>query len=71
MHVRSRFTMVQILLGEDSSCPKIKIGEDSPIPKFLYLKILRPDGFESSTILEEGEFMVPFDGCIKKVIKDI
>ena len=44
---------------------KNKIGEDSPIPKFIYLKIQRWDGVESLTTLEEGEFKVPIDGCIK------
>ena len=44
---------------------KNKIGEDSPIPKFIYLKIRRPDGVESLTTLEEGEFKVSIDGCIK------
>ena len=45
---------------------KNKIGEDSPIPKFLYLKIRPRDGVESLTTLEEGEFKVPIDGCIKR-----
>ena len=45
--------------------PKNKICEDSPIPKFIYLKIQRQDGVESLTTLEEGEFKVPIDGCIK------
>ena len=45
---------------------KNKMGEDSPIPKFIYLKIRRRDGVESMTILEEGEFKVPIDGCINK-----
>ena len=45
---------------------KNKIGEDSPIPKFIYLKIRRRDGVESTTTLEEGEFKVPIDGCIRK-----
>ena len=44
---------------------KNEIGQDSPIPKFIYLKIRRRDGIESLTILEEGEFKVPVDGCIK------
>ena len=44
---------------------KNKIGEDSPIPKFIYLKIRRRDGVESLTTLEEGEFKVPIDGCIR------
>ena len=56
--------MLQILLGEDSSCQENKIGEDSPVPKFIYLTIGSRDGIESSTILEEGEFKVPIDGCI-------
>ena len=43
---------------------KNKIGEDSPSPKFIHLKIRRPDGVESFTTLEEGEFKVPIDGCI-------
>ena len=45
---------------------KNEIGLDSPIPKFIYLKIRRRDGVESLTILEEGEFKVPIDGCINK-----
>ena len=57
--------MLQILLSEDSPCPKNEIGQDSPIPKFIYLKIRRRDGIESLMILEEGEFKVPIDGCIK------
>ena len=44
---------------------KNKIGEDSPIPKFIYLKIRRRDGVKSLTTLEEGEFKVPIDGCIR------
>ena len=56
--------MLQILLGEDSSFSKNKIGEDSPIPQFIYLKIRRRDGVESLTTLEEGKFKVPIDGCI-------
>ena len=42
-----------------------KLGEDSPIPNFIHHKIQRRDGVESLTILEEGEFNVPVDGCIK------
>ena len=34
------------------------------MPKFIYLKIRRRDGVESLTILEEGKFKVPIDGCI-------
>ena len=45
---------------------KNKIGKDSPISKFIYLKIRRRDGVESLTTLEEGEFKVPIDGCIKE-----
>ena len=41
------------------------LGEDSPIPKFIHLKIRRQYGVESLTTLEEGEFKVPIDGCIK------
>ena len=44
---------------------KNEIGQDSPILKFIYLKIQCRDGIESLTILEEGEFKVPIDGCIK------
>ena len=44
---------------------KNKIGEDSPIPKFIHIKIRRRDGVESLTTLEEGEFKVPIDGCIR------
>ena len=46
---------------------KNKLGEDSLIPlipKFIHLKIRCRDGVESLTILEEGEFKVPIDGCI-------
>ena len=43
---------------------KNKVGEDSLIPKFIYLKIRRRMGVESSTTHEEGEFKVPIDGCI-------
>ena len=46
---------------------KNKIGQNSPIPKFVYLKIQRQDGVKSLTILEEGEFKVPIDGCIKSM----
>ena len=48
---------------------KNKIGEDSPILKFIYLKIRRQDGVKSLTTLEEGEFKVPIDGCIKSWTK--
>ena len=44
---------------------KNELGEDSLIPKFIHLKIRRRDGVESLTNLEEGEFKVPIDGCIK------
>ena len=44
---------------------KNKIGEDSKIPKLIYLKIGRRDGVETLTTLEEDEFKVPIDGCIK------
>ena len=44
---------------------KNEIDEDSPIPKFLYLKTRRGDCVESLTTLEEGEFKMPIDGCIK------
>ena len=51
----------------DLTCP---LG-NSPIPN-LYtsrfdaiLKIRRRDGVESLTTLEEGEFKVPIDGCIR------
>ena len=44
---------------------KNKLGEDSPIPKFIHLKIRRRDGVKSLTTLEEGEFKVPIDGCIR------
>ena len=47
---------------------KNKIGEDSPIPKFIYLNIRRRGGVESLTTLEEGEFKVPIDGCINKIL---
>ena len=30
----------------------------------MYFKIRRRDGVEFLTILEEGEFKVPIDGCI-------
>ena len=45
---------------------KNEIGSDSQIPKFSYLKIRRREGVESLTILEEGEFKVPIDGCIRQ-----
>ena len=45
---------------------KNKTGEDSPIPKLIYLKIRRRHGVKSLTTLEEGEFKVPTDGCIKR-----
>ena len=61
--------MLQILLGEDSSCPKIKKGKDSPTLKFIYLKIRRRDGVKSLTTLEEGKFKVPIDGCISRALK--
>ena len=67
MHIRSRFTLLQMLLGEDSPGPKVKIGEDSPILKFIYLNIRRRDDVESLTTLEEGEFKVPIDSCIKQI----
>ena len=44
---------------------KNEIGQDSPIPKFIHLKIRCQDGVESLMILEEGEFKVPIDGCIR------
>ena len=44
---------------------KNELGKDSPIPKFIHLKIRRLDGVESVTTLEEGEFKVPIDGCLK------
>ena len=44
---------------------KNKIGEDSPIQKLIYLKIRRRDGVESLTTLEEGEFKLAIDSCIK------
>ena len=44
---------------------KNEIGQDSPIPKFTYLKIRCRDSIESLMILEEGEFKVPIEGCIK------
>ena len=48
---------------------KNKLSEDSPIA-FFYIKIRRRDGVKSLTkdaltTLEEGEFKVPIDGCIK------
>ena len=47
---------------------KNKIGEDSPILKFIYLKIRRRYGVESSTTLEEGELKMPIDGCINSLV---
>ena len=44
---------------------KNKLGQDSPSPKFIHLKIRRRDGIESSTTLEEGEFKMPIDDCIR------
>ena len=46
---------------------KNKLGEDTPIPKFVHLKIRRRDDAESLTILEEGEFKVSIDGCLKRL----
>ena len=67
MHVRSRFTVLQIILGEDLPCSKKKKkSEDSPIPKCTCLKIRSRDGVESLTTLEDGEFKVPIDGYINK-----
>ena len=43
---------------------KYKLGEDPQFPNFVHLKIRRPDGVESLTTLEEGEFKVPIEGCI-------
>ena len=58
--------MLQILLGKNSTYIfKNKLGEDSPITKFIHLKIRRRDGIKSLMTLEEGEFKVPIDGCIK------
>ena len=45
---------------------KNKIGEDLQILKFIYLKIRRRDGVETLTTLEEGEFKLPIDGCIRE-----
>ena len=42
-----------------------KLGEDSPIPKFIHFKIRRQDGVETLTTLEEVEFKVSIDGCIR------
>ena len=44
---------------------KNELGEDSVIPTFMHLKIRRRDGVESLTTLEEGEFKVPINSCIK------
>ena len=44
---------------------KNELGEDSPIPKFIHLKIRPRDGVKSLTNLEEGEFKVPIDSCIR------
>ena len=41
------------------------LGEDSPFPKFMNLKIRRRNDVASLTILEEGEFKLAIDGCIK------
>ena len=41
------------------------LGDDSQIPKFIPLKIQRRDGIESCTTLEEGEFKIPIDSCIR------
>ena len=48
---------------------KNKLGEDSPISKFKHLQIRCRDGIKSLRTLEEGEFKVPIDGCIRKVKK--
>ena len=50
---------------------KNELGEDSPIPKFIHLEIRRRDGVESLTTLEEGEFKVPIDGCIRIVTPEL
>ena len=42
-----------------------KFGEDSLIATFIHLKIPRRYGVKSLRTLEEGEFKVPTDGCIK------
>ena len=62
--------MLQILLGKDSTSSKNKlnVGEVSPIPEFIQCKIRRGDGVKSLTTLEEGEFKVCIDCCIKKAI---
>ena len=44
---------------------KNKLGEDSPFLKFIHLKIRRRNGVESLTTLEEGEFKLAIDSCIK------
>ena len=41
------------------------LGEDLPFPKFIQLKIRRRNGVAYLTILEEGEFKLAIDGCIK------
>ena len=45
---------------------KNEMDQDSPTPKFINLKIRRRDGVDTLTILEEREFKVPIDGCIKE-----
>ena len=46
---------------------KNKIGEDLPIPKLIYLKIRRRGGVESLMTLEEGEFKLAIDSCIRAI----
>ena len=44
---------------------KNQLDEDSPVPKFIHLMIRRWDGIKSLTTLEEGEFKMPIDTCIR------
>ena len=48
---------------------KSKLGEDSLISKCNYLKIRRRDGVVCVTTLEEGEFKLPINVCIKAKTK--
>ena len=65
MHVHLRFTVLQILLGEDSPCPKIKQVKIHQSRNLYTSRFDVKRGVASLTTLEEGEFKVPIDGCIR------
>ena len=48
---------------------KNKLGQDSPSQEFLHFKTRRRDGVESSMTLEEVEFNMPIDDCIKDPLR--